>query len=134
MLGDVTERIESFGYTVTENDSFTLGFIIKKVENSIISDCGIYDPLLGQKFIPEGLKQVAIDMVVGEFLLGKKSIGQLTGFDISAAIKTIQEGDTTVTFAVGDGDSTPEKRLDILINYLMTYGRGKLASYRRIQW
>ena len=127
MLEVVTERLASFGYDVTENDSWMLEFIIQKVENSIKADCNI-------DTIPEGLHEIAVDMVVGEFLLNKKSKGQLEGFNLDTAVKQIKEGDTSVTFAIGEGDSTPEKRLDDLILYLMTYGKGKFASYRCIKW
>lgn len=127
MLEDVTKRLSSFGYEVTEGDTWVLGFIIQKVENYIKNNCNIDE-------IPEGLHQIAVDMSVGEFLLSKKSTGQLTGIDMEAAIKQIQEGDTNVTFAIGDGDSTPERRLDYLISYLMEYGKGSFASFRCIKW
>jgi hypothetical protein len=58
----------------------------------------------------------------------------LTGFDVSAAVKSIQEGDTSVTFAFCSGDLTPEKRLDLLISYLKGDESGTLASYRKLQW
>ena len=127
MLEVVTERLASFGYDVTENDSWMLEFIIQKVKNSIKADCNIDS-------IPDGLHEIAVDMVAGEFLLNKKSKGQLEGFDLDTAVKQIKEGDTSVTFAIGEGDSTPEKRLDDLILYLMNYGKGKFASYRCIKW
>ena len=50
---------------------------------------------------------------------------------MEAAIKQIQEGDTTVAFAI---DSTPEERMDNLISYLLSYGKGSFASYRCIKW
>jgi len=126
MLEDVTNRLASFGYAVTETDSWMLGFIIQKVENHIKNQCNT-------STIPEGLHEIAVDMVVGEFLLGKKSIGQLTGFDLDAAVKSIQEGDTNVTFALGEGSKTPEGRLDALIGFLM-HGEADFASYRCIKW
>lgn len=127
MLEDVTARLTSFGYEVTAGDSWGLDFIIQKVENHIKNDCNV-------DAVPEGLHNIAVDMVVGEFLLSKKSTGQLTGFNLDAAIKQIQEGDTSVTFAIGEGDSTPEKRLDVLISYLMNYGKDDFASYRCFKW
>jgi len=127
MLEDVIARLASFGYEVTVGDSWGLDFIIQKVENHIKNDCNV-------DAVPEGLHNVAVDMVVGEFLLSKKSTGQLTGFNLDAAIKQIQEGDTSVTFAIGEGDSTPEKRLDVLISYLMNYGKSDFASYRCFKW
>jgi len=127
MLEDVTARLASFSYTVTEGDSWVLGFIITKIENHIKNDCNV-------DAVPDGLREIVVDMVVGEFLLSKKSTGQLTGIDISAMEKSIQEGDTTVTFAFGSGDKTPEKRLDELILYLVNYGKGSFASCRCFKW
>jgi len=127
MLEDVTKRLESFGYEVTEADNWMIEFLIQKIENSIKADCNI-------NTIPEELHEIAVDMVVGEFLLNKKSRGQLEGFDLEAAVKQIHEGDTSVTFAIGDGSKTPEERLDELILYLMNYGKRKFAAYRCIKW
>jgi hypothetical protein len=127
MLEDVTKRLASFGYEVTEADTWVLGFIIQKVENYIKDNCNI-------NTIPDELHEIAVDMVVGEFLLNKKSREQLEGFDLEAAIKSIQEGDTSITFAVGDGNKTPEERLDELILYLMNHGKGKFAAHRCIKW
>lgn len=127
MLEDVKERLASFDYQVTEADSWMLTFLIQKVENHIKNICNV-------STIPEGLGNVTVDMVVGEFLLNKKSINDLAGFDLEAAVKQIQEGDTSITYAIGDGDLTPEKRLDNLIKYLMTHGENELISYRCIKW
>jgi len=127
MLEDVIKRLESFGYEVTEADNWIIEFLIQKIENSIKADCNI-------NTIPEELHEIAVDMVVSEFLLNKKSRGQLEGFDLEAAVKQIHEGDTSVTFAIGDGSKTPEERLDELILYLMNYGKGKFATYRCIKW
>lgn len=127
MFEDVVERLESFGYEVTEADNWMIEFFIQKIENSIKADCNI-------NAIPGELHEIAVDMVVGEFLLNKKSRGQLEGFDLEAAVKQIHEGDTSVTFAIGDGSKTPEERLDELILYLMNYGKGKFAAYRCIKW
>ncbi len=127
MLDDVKKRLESFGYIVTDADAWVLDFIIKKVENHIKNQCNT-------STVPEELHEIAVDMVVGEFLLNKKSRGQLEGFDLEAAVKQIHEGDTSVTFAIGDGSKTPEERLDELILYLMNYGKGKVAAYRCIKW
>lgn len=125
MLEDVTKRLESFGYEVTEDDTWMIEFLIQKIENSIKADCNI-------NTIPEELHEIAVDMVVGEFLLNKKSRGQLEGFDLETAVKQIHEGDTSVTFS--DGSKTPEERLDELILYLMNYGKGKFSAYRCIKW
>ena len=44
--------------------------------------------------IPEGLESLAVSMAVGEYLNMKKCSGQLEGFDLDAAVKSIPEGDT----------------------------------------
>lgn len=129
MLDDVVKRLASFGYTVTEADSWGLGFLIQKVENHIKDSCNIL-------FIPDELHQIEVDMVAGNFLFEKKAVDadSLVGIDLEAAVKQIQEGDTSVTFALGEGNKTPEQRLDILISWLMTYGEKDFVSYRRLKW
>jgi len=126
---DVGKLLESFGYEMQDGDDWLLGFCIQKVENSIKNECNVSS-------IPSGLKKVASQMVVGEFLFAKKGIGQLQGLNINidAAIKQIQEGDTNVTFAFGNGSMTPEQRLDSLIAYLMVSGKSQFVRYRRLKW
>ena len=84
--------------------------------------------------IPEGLEGVAVYMAVGEYLNMKKCSGQLEGFDLDAAVKSIQEGDTNITFALGEGSSTPEQRLNSLIDYLINGRIGEIYRYRRLVW
>ena len=84
--------------------------------------------------IPEGLESLAVSMAVGEYLNMKKVSGQLEGFDLEAAIKQIQEGDTNTVFAIGGGNSTPEQRLDSLINFLINGRMDEIYRYRRLVW
>lgn len=85
--------------------------------------------------IPEGLESLAVSMAVGEYLNMKKCSGQLEGFDLdAAAVKSIQEGDTNITFVLGEGSSTPEQRLNSLINYLINGRIGEIYRYRRLVW
>lgn len=85
--------------------------------------------------IPEGLESLAVSMAVGEYLNMKKCSGQLEGFDLdAAAVKSILEGDTNITFALGEGSSTPEQRLNSLIDYLINGRIGEIYRYRRLVW
>ena len=85
--------------------------------------------------IPEGLESLAVSMAVGEYLSMKKCSGQLEGFDLdAAAVKSIQEGDTNIIFALGEGSSTPEQRLNSLIDYLINGRIGEIYRYRRLVW
>lgn len=131
MLTDITERLLSLGYTVVQGDNWVLEYISSKVESSIKGDCGVYDPLTLAIKIPDELHQIAVDRVCGEFLHSKKASGALVGFDLTATVKTIQEGDIKVDFG---GSLTPEQRLDALINYLLNQGKGDIASHRKIKW
>ena len=128
MLNDIIQRLSSFGYEVTDADEIALKFILQKVENHIKNSCNIL-------LIPEGLYHIAVDMTCGNFLYEKKAnADSLEGFNLDVAIKSIQEGDTNITFAIGEGSKTPEQRLDALISYLMTYGEKELVSYRCMVW
>lgn len=90
--------------------------------------------LTNQQKIPEGLCGAAAEMAVGEYLGMMKNLGQLDGFDLEAAVKQITEGDTSVTFAVGEGSQTPEQRLDRLIAGLLEGRKDELYRYRRFVW
>ena len=89
-----------------------------------------------QPEIPEGLRYVAVGMVLGQYLSLKKGMGLLDieNLDLEAAIKQIQEGDTNTVFATGEGSLTPEQRLDNLTNYLMNGRTNEFLRYRRIVW
>lgn len=129
MLERIKERLQSLGYTVKDSDDIAINFAIQKVENTIKNDCNV-------SAIPDGLIHVAINMVVGEFLMSKKTFApnDLLNFNLDAAIKQIQEGDTNISFAVGEGSKTDEQRLDSFIDYLLNYGRDEFIAYRRFRW
>lgn len=123
-------RLNSFGYTPSEADSWMITFCMQKVENHIKNSCNISE-------IPDELKEIEIERICGEFLFSKKQTGQLNaenGFDVEMAIKQVQAGDTNVTFAVGEGSETLETKLNALISYLMNYGEGDFICYRQIKW
>ena len=132
MLEAVKERIKSLGIavpSVPDNpDEYMLKFSIDKVTNHIKTQTNLSS-------IPVPLHHIAIDMVVGEFLLMKKSMGQLTidGLDFGLVAKTIQDGDTTVTFALDDNNVTPEYNFNAFINYLRHDGFDFIA-YRVLTW
>ena len=129
MLERVKERLQSLGYTVKDSDDIAINFAMQKVENTIKNDCNV-------SAIPDGLMNIAIDMVVGEFLMSKKTFApnDLLNFNLDSAVKQIQEGDTNISFAVGEGSKTDEQRLDSFIDYLLNYGRDEFITYRRFRW
>ena len=84
--------------------------------------------------MPDELASLAVSMAAGEYLNLKKGTGQLEGFDLETAIKQIQQGDTNISFAIGDGSLTPEQRLDSLIDFLSNGRRDELYRFRRLVW
>lgn len=124
MLQEITERLKALGYIVTESDTWMLPFIVSKVESDVKIACNLSN-------IPEELTKIVIDKIVGEFLLNKKSTGQLEGFDLTPAVSSITEGDTSLSFDTSQSD---ERKLNMLINYLMTHGDSALSSFRCLKW
>ena len=121
----VLKRLESFSYSVKENDSWTIAFSIQKVENHIKNTCNVAS-------IPEGLYEVFVDMVCGEVLYSQKQCGKLDEtFNLEQAITKVKAGDTDVTLST---DGTPEQRLNAFINYLINAREGELICYRKIRW
>ena len=121
----VLKRLVSFGYTLKEDDSWLICFAIQKVENHIKNSCNTTD-------VPDGLFNVAVDMVCGEFLFTKKQTGQLeiADLDFDGAFTSIKEGDTQVNF----GGSSDEEKFDQMVNYLLHHGEGDFVCYRKIRW
>ena len=124
MKNEIRSRLMTFGYELTGQDDLMLDFIIPKVEASIRNSCNI-------TAVPAELGNIAVDMALGELLMAKKNTGNLVGFNLEAAVKSIQEGDTAITFA---DSKSGEDKLDMLIKHLMGSGKGELVSYRRIKW
>ena len=123
MNEEVVQRLQSLGYTVTTADEWLLNFCIEKVIQHIKNNCNVAE-------VPSGLRYVAIDMICGEFLYGKKSSGQSIGIDFEGVVKSIKEGDTTITFT--DADSA-ESQYDALVSYLM-HTDTDFTTYRRFRW
>lgn len=120
MLDDVKERLKSLGFTVAEADNWVIEFCCEKVTSHIKNNCNV-------SAIPEGLREVAIDLACGEFLRGKFKSG---GLDYERAVKRIKEGDTDVEFVAGLSDAE-------LVNALIADLRGReidFAAHRRMRW
>ena len=122
----VLKRLASFGYRLKESDSWAVCFAIQKVENQIKNSCNTTS-------IPDGLFNVAVDMVCGEFLFTKKQTGQLelADLDLDGAITQIHEGDVTVQFAGGSSD---EDKFNSFLNHLLHNGEGDFVCYRKLKW
>lgn len=125
----VIERLTEIGYEVKESDTFSLTFCVEKVTNTIKNETNLSE-------VPNGLSNIAVDMAVGEFLLGKKTFApdDIAGLDLTGVVKDIKEGDTTISFGTGESTQTPEQRLTTYINYLLNYGKAEFSSFRQLKW
>lgn len=121
-------RLKYFKCEVLPDEIDILDYLVKKSLNSINNKTNQNYTLTS---IPNGLEDILIDKTVGEYLLMKKTTDSLTGYDFSPPEKQIQVGDTNTTYAV-ETVSSPEKRIDDLIEQLL-YGReSELVRFRRL--
>ena len=124
---DVIERLKQLGYKPTVEDTASIDFELDKIINYVLNYCNI-------SIIPEILNPRIIDRVCGEFLYYKKNSGSLDGFNYDAVVKSIKEGDTTLTYAVGQGEDTPENRFDSFVKSLERGFDKWITPHRRMRW
>ena len=124
---DVIKRLKQLGYVVTEEDNDQIDFELSKTLNYVMNYCNI-------TIIPEILDPRIIDRTCSDFLYYKKNSGSLAGFNYDAVIKSIKEGDTTITYAVGQGEDTPENRFDAFVKSLERGFDKWCTPYRRLRW
>ena len=124
---NIVNRLAQLGYTVTTADEEQVSFELKKITNYVMNYCNITT-------IPEILDLQIIDRVCAEFLFYKKNSGTLVGFDYDAVIRQISEGDTTISYAVGQGEDTPENRFDAFVNKLERGFDKWITPYRKLRW
>lgn len=105
-------------------------YVLSSVTERLLNETNLTEQL------PEGLACLGAELALGELLRLKKSMGllEIEGLDLDAAVKSIQEGDTNITFASGEGSLTPEQRLDVLIACLTSDRSREVLRYRRLVW
>ena len=122
----MVNRLVSLGYTPTDEDTWMIAFGIQKVTNHVLNQ-------IGHSTIPEGLVEIVVDMVCGEFLNAKFLSGQLdlTGLDLDGMIQSVSQGDTSVSFSAEGSD---EAKLKGLLSWLIHGKEGDLICYRKMRW
>ena len=111
---------------IEEPDNFILENSIEKVKLYIINKSN-------QKQVPENLKYVLIERVIGEYLVFMLRIGKLEidALDFGRIAKEISEGDTKVAY---DNTKTTGDKFEVYTMYLQTYGEDEIKRYRRLVW
>ena len=112
---------------VEDSDHDVIEFELDKIMNYVKNYCNITE-------IPPIVEPRMIDRVCSEFLFYRKNSGSLEGFNYDAVIKSIKEGDTTITYAVGQGEDTPENRFDAFVKSLERGFDKWITPYRRLRW
>ena len=123
----IVKRLAQLGYVVEDSDHDSIEFELDKIMNYVKNYCNITE-------IPTIVEPRMIDRVCSEFLFYKKNSGALEGFNYDAVIKSIKEGDTTITYAVGQGEDTPESRFDAFVKSLERGFDKWITPYRRLRW
>lgn len=123
----VIDRLSQLGFTADAEDYDQIDFELQKIVDYTLNYCNIQE-------IPEILETRLIERVCGEFLYYKKNSGSLEGFNYEAVIKQIKEGDTSITYAVGQGEDTPENRFDAFVKHLERGYDKWCTPYRRLRW
>lgn len=123
----VIARLKQLGYVATEEDNDRIDYELQLVTNYTLNYCNITE-------IPPIVEPKLIDRVCSYFLYYKKNSGSLENFNYDAVIKEIKEGDTTVKYAVGQGEDTPENRFDSFVKQLERGYDKWITPHRRIRW
>lgn len=124
---NVIDRLNQLGYTASAEDYDHIDFELQKIINYTLNYCNIQE-------MPEIIEPRLIERVCGEFLYYKKNSGSLEGFNYEAVIKQIKEGDTSITYAVGQGEDTPESRFDSFVKHLERGYDKWITPHRRLRW
>lgn len=124
---DVIDRLDQLGYMATADDNDQIDFELQKIVNYTLNYCNIQE-------VPTIVEPRLIDRVCGEFLYYKKNSGSLEGFSYDAVIKQIKEGDTSITYAVGQGEDTPENRFDSFVKQLERGYDKWITPHRKLRW
>lgn len=121
MFEDIKLRLAGFGYELVEGDEELIDYLLRKVEEMVQNATNL-------DVVPEGLRFSLIDWVCAEFLEMAYSVGKLK--DVDRVVKSIQEGDTTVTYSE---TVTPESKFLAHIR-VMKFDPKKVVRYRVFQW
>lgn len=124
---DIVNRLAQLGYATTEDDYEQIDFELQKIVNYTLNYCNITE-------VPEIVYPRLIDRVCADFLYYKKNSGSLPNFNYDTVIKSIKEGDTQITYAVGQGEDTPENRFDGFVKQLERGYDKWICPWRKLRW
>lgn len=123
----VAEKLTSWGQVITPEDEILIKHLIKKVNAYARTVCNFSD----DEPLPELVTPYFVDRVCSAYLYEKVKMGSIP---VDDAIKTIKEGDISITYAFGAGTKTQEERFENLCSELNNQFRTVVMKYRKIAW
>ncbi len=119
------EMLNCFG--ASEINTGLLEQAVELVTSKILNICHT-------KRIPEDAESVAVNIICGEYLKNAKAFNLLgDNFSFESAVKSINVGDTAVTFALNES-STPEQKFDETVKQMCKIDKAYFRKYRCLVW
>lgn len=118
----VKSRLESMGVIVPVDFDFTP--LIDSVRAWILIE-------INHDELPIELESALVDAVAAQFLVERSATNAIEGFDVSKSIKSINEGDTSVTFVDGSSDAA---RIEKLAANLFGGAKRQWSAFRKMRW
>lgn len=127
LLDEIRTYLLYIGYDATVDKDFLsfvldywLDYIVVQTNNSVI------DPRCDTAIV---------EKVAAEFLMRKKNMGLLEGFDYDRGVKAITEGDTKVEYLTGDDAQTSESRFNKCLNEMIRgFDKKVISPFRKLRW
>lgn len=117
-------RLEEFGIVPLEEEEPLLFTMLQSAKRYLLAR-------IGQEELPEGAEDVVLTMAAGEYLLWRNSKGDLEGFDTEPVIRQISQGDTSITYGVGNDHLPP---VEELAKRLLNPPEAVINQWRRFRW
>lgn len=124
---EVKKRLVQLGIKDQEQDNDKINFYIEKVISYVLNFCNRED-------VPGIIEPIVLDKICSDFMIEQKNMGNISDFDYDSGIKTIKEGDTSITYGSENGSSTTETRFNDTMNYLQDNFNLWLLPHRRLRW
>lgn len=113
---------------VSDINTELLEHVVELVIAKVTGYCNI-------QYVPKKAEPLLINAICGYYLRNAKSFGMLgSEFEFDAVVKSISEGDTSVTFALNDAGMTAEERFDYAVNKMCEIDMSSFKKYRRLKW
>lgn len=124
MIEKIYKRLAALGYAdLSSMDRVLIESELERVQTYVQNFCNLKD-------VPAELTPRIVDEVCRLFLSLKKNAGQLDGFCYEQAVKSISEGDVSITFSDEESDAV---RFEKLLSALALQDN-ELTAFRRLRW